>query len=72
MDSSVLSGANVREKKMQKTQSTTKPWYVPCSRCGKLTFSDLLDGEGICDYCREVRSMKAAVIRRKEKKKERP
>ena len=54
---------------MQKIRSAGKPWHVPCSRCGKPTFSDLLDGEGMCDYCREVRSMKAAVIRRKEKKK---
>jgi ribosomal protein L37E len=55
---------------MQKIQSASKPWHVPCSRCGKPTFSDLLDSEGMCDYCREVRSMKAAIIRRKEKRKE--
>jgi len=42
---------------------------VPCSRCGKPTFSDLLDSEGMCDYCREVRSMKAAVVRKREKGK---
>jgi ribosomal protein L37E len=55
---------------MQKVQSANKACHVPCSRCGKPTFSDLLDKEGMCDYCREVRSMKAAVIRRKGKRKE--
>lgn len=54
---------------MQKILPAGKPWYVPCSRCGKPTFSDLLDGEGMCDYCREVRSMKAAAIRKKGKGK---
>ena len=54
---------------MQKTHTNTNPLYVPCSRCGKPTFSDLLDSEGLCDYCREVRSMKAAVVRKREKGK---
>jgi len=57
------------KRRMQKTHTSTNPLYVPCSRCGKPTFSDLLDGEGMCDYCREVRSMKAAVVRKREKGK---
>jgi uncharacterized Zn finger protein (UPF0148 family) len=55
---------------MQNTQTAIKPWYQPCSKCGKPTFSDLLDGEGLCDYCREIRSMKAAVVRSGKKRKE--
>ena len=54
---------------MQKTHTSTNPLYVPCSRCGKPTFSDLLDKEGLCDYCREVRSMKASVVRKRDKGK---
>ena len=54
---------------MQKTESAAVPWHVPCSKCGKPTFSDLLDSEGMCDYCREVRSMKAAVVRKKKEQK---
>jgi DNA-directed RNA polymerase subunit RPC12/RpoP len=54
---------------MQNAQTVTKPWYRQCSRCGKPTFSDLLDSEGMCDYCREVRSMKAAVVRNGRKRK---
>ena len=55
---------------MVKIQPAGKPWHVPCSKCGKPTFSDLLDNEGMCDYCREVTSMKSAIIRRKKKPKE--
>jgi len=54
---------------MQKTNTNTNPLYVPRSRCGKPTFSDLLDSEGLCDYCREVTSMKASVVRKREKAK---
>ena len=54
---------------MQKTRTVPNPLYVPCSRCGKPTFSDLLDSEGMCDYCSEVRSMKTAVVRKREKGK---
>ncbi len=54
------------KKNMQKTDSAAMPWHVPCSKCGKPTFSDLLDKEGMCDYCREVRSMKTAVVKKKK------
>ncbi|MGA3173202.1 MAG: hypothetical protein ABSE25_02110 [Syntrophorhabdales bacterium] len=58
---------------MQNTVKATKPWHKACSRCGKQVFSDLLDSEGMCDYCREVKSMKASITHRmkgrnKEKK----
>jgi DNA-directed RNA polymerase subunit RPC12/RpoP len=54
---------------MHNTGTAVKPWYRPCSRCGKKVFSDLLDREGMCDYCREVTSMKASVSRRKKEPK---
>jgi hypothetical protein len=63
---------NSQENKgMQNTSNAINKWLRPCSRCGKPTFSDLLDDEGICDYCREMRSMKTSVMRagkRKNKK----
>jgi DNA-directed RNA polymerase subunit RPC12/RpoP len=56
---------------MQNAGAAVKPWYRLCVRCGKKVFSDLLDSEGICDYCREVKSMKASVSRSKKGRKER-
>jgi hypothetical protein len=53
---------------MQNSQQVTEPWYRPCSRCGKASFVDLLDGEGLCDYCREVRAMKRSVTKSTKKK----
>ena len=58
-----------RKRKMQDTQSVASPWLRPCSRCGKPTFSDLLDSEGMCDYCREINSFKVATAREKKKQK---
>ncbi len=55
---------------MQDTGTAAKPWYLPCSRCGKKVFADLLDNEGMCDYCREITSMKASVARRQKERKE--
>ena len=54
---------------MQNVETVKIPWYRPCARCGKQCFSDLLDSEGLCDYCREVKAMKAAVIRKTAKRK---
>jgi hypothetical protein len=54
---------------MQNVETANKPWYLPCSRCGKQSFVDLLDSEGLCDYCREVKAMKATVIRSSGKRK---
>jgi len=54
---------------MQDSGTAIKPWYRLCLRCGKKTFSDLLDSDGMCDYCREVKSMKALVSRREKKRK---
>jgi DNA-directed RNA polymerase subunit RPC12/RpoP len=45
---------------MQATLSAVTPWYKTCSRCRKPTFEDLLDEEGLCDYCREVVAMKVS------------
>jgi ribosomal protein L37E len=56
---------------MQNAGAAVKPWYRLCLRCGKKVFSDLLDNEGMCDYCREVKSMKASVSRKKKERKER-
>jgi DNA-directed RNA polymerase subunit RPC12/RpoP len=55
---------------MQNKITAAKPWYKACSRCGKEVFSDLLDAEGMCDYCREVKSMKASVSRARKSRKE--
>ena len=54
---------------MQNIVTAVKPWYKACSRCGKPVFSDLLDAEGICDYCREVKSMKASITSGKKGRK---
>jgi hypothetical protein len=55
---------------MQNKITAAKPWYKAWSRCGKEVFSDLLDAEGMCDYCREVKSMKASVSRARKSRKE--
>jgi rRNA maturation endonuclease Nob1 len=51
---------------MQTTQIAAKPWQKPCSRCGKPTFEDLLDEQGLCDYCKETAAMKAASRKKRE------
>jgi acetyl-CoA carboxylase beta subunit len=51
---------NARRKKMRTTYLAAKPWHKPCSRCGKPTFEDLLDEQGLCDYCREMVAIKAS------------
>ncbi len=56
---------------MPNAGSAVKPWYRSCVKCGKKVFSDLLDDEGMCDYCREIKSMKASVSRSKKERKER-
>ena len=55
---------------VQKSQIGTKPWHTPCAKCGKQTFVDLLDGEGMCDYCREIKSMKVSAMRSKKAREE--
>ncbi len=32
-----------------------KPAYRECASCGRRVFVDLLDEQGVCEYCREVR-----------------
>ncbi|MGD0231306.1 MAG: hypothetical protein ABSC19_13260 [Syntrophorhabdales bacterium] len=43
---------------MEHTPTGDKPWQKKC--CGKRTFADLLDEQGLCDYCRELAAMKAS------------
>jgi hypothetical protein len=54
---------------MQNSQTVTEPWHRRCSRCGKQCFIDLLDSEGLCDYCREVRAMKTGATKSTKKNK---
>ena len=54
---------------MQEKDAAVKLWHKPCSRCGKEVFSDLLDAEGMCDYCREVKSMRASIGRARKGRK---
>ncbi|MGD0662000.1 MAG: hypothetical protein ABSD38_28410 [Syntrophorhabdales bacterium] len=49
---------------MPAPQATVKPWHKTCSRCKKLTFEDLLDERGLCDYCRETVAMKVSSRKR--------
>ena len=45
---------------MQTTQVAVKPWHKTCFRCKKPVFEDLLDEQGLCDYCREIVAMKTS------------
>ncbi len=58
-----------RQNNVQNLETANKPWYRPCSRCGKDCFSDFLDSEGLCDYCREIKAMKATATRTGKKRK---
>jgi hypothetical protein len=51
---------------MQASRVEVKPWCKTCSRCGKATFEDLLDENGLCDYCREVAAIKVASKKRRQ------
>jgi hypothetical protein len=53
---------------MHTTDVASEPWYKPCSRCGKPTFVDLLDEQGLCDYCREIVATKASAKTRRSTK----
>ena len=71
MDRSFFISSGIR-KTMQNSVTTVtvvKPWLKSCSRCGKQVFADLLDAEGMCDYCREVKSMRASITRAKKGRK---
>ena len=57
------------KNKVQNLEAANKPWYRPCSRCGKDCFSDFLDSEGLCDYCRETKAMKATATLTGKKRK---
>ena len=39
---------------MEVPQTVVMPFHKACSRCKKPTFEDLLDDQGVCDYCREI------------------
>ncbi len=45
---------------MEATPVASTPWQKTCSRCKKPTFEDLLDEQGLCDYCKEIASMRAS------------
>ena len=49
---------------MEAKESTARSWYKACARCGKSAFEDLLNEQGLCNYCRETVSMtgRAAVM----------
>lgn len=54
---------------MQNTESASDLWHRPCSRCGKECFSDLLDKNGLCDYCREIEATKVTRVRENAKRR---
>ena len=45
---------------MEAPQAASAPWHKTCSRCKKATFEDLLDEQGVCDYCREIVAMRGS------------
>ena len=45
---------------MQARQVAVKPWHKTCSRCKKPVFQDLLDEQGLCEYCRAIVAMKTS------------
>jgi DNA-directed RNA polymerase subunit RPC12/RpoP len=49
-------------------------FYGCCASCGKRVFIDLLDGEGRCDYCREIVAVGGPIpirlVKRKNSRKE--
>ncbi len=49
---------------MEIAQAEPTSWYEACSRCKKPTFVDLLDEEGLCDYCREIVAMRQSTGRK--------
>ncbi len=53
---------------MEARQVAVKPWDKTCSRCKKPVFRDLLDEHGLCDYCREIVSMKTSSRKEREQK----
>jgi hypothetical protein len=57
---------NRRKKKMQAAQIAAKPCHKTCSRCEKSIFEDLLDEQGLCDYCREIAAIKASSGKQRE------
>jgi rRNA maturation endonuclease Nob1 len=57
---------NRGKRKMQATHVAAKPWHKTCSRCEKQTFDDLLDEQGLCDYCREMVAIKVSSRKKRE------
>jgi len=43
------------------TEAKDKPDYRACASCGKPVFADLLDEQGVCEYCREVRKGESTI-----------
>jgi len=51
------------------TESTKKNFYAQCSRCRRETFADLLDENGLCEYCSAIRRTKSQhVVGKRERK----
>lgn len=55
---------------MRATHVTVRPWEKPCSRCGKPTFKDLLDEDGLCGYCKEMASMRKTKRQKGQKRQD--
>jgi len=47
-------------RNMRATDIAAKPWQKACTHCKKPTFEDLLDEQGLCDYCREIVAIKVS------------
>jgi DNA-directed RNA polymerase subunit RPC12/RpoP len=43
------------------SEDSDKSAYRNCASCGRRVFVDLLDDQGVCEYCREVRKGKSTI-----------
>jgi len=54
------------------SEDSEKSAYRTCASCGRRVFVDLLDEQGVCEYCREVRkgesTIPARFVKRRRKK----
>ena len=56
------------DQEMQARQVAVKPWHKTCSRCKKPVFQDLLDEQGLCEYCRAIVAMKTTSRKKRGQK----
>jgi hypothetical protein len=54
------------------SEDAEKPAYRECVSCGRRVFVDLLDEQGVCEYCREVRIGAGKLVEMERRKKARP